>query len=707
MKKCRLLLLSLYLILFGLSSFVFAQETQNQTASAANRKTAQRCLTLSENFMINGDWKNALSQAELGLAYDSNVSDLLYIKAAAWSNLGYKRADVLAVIKQAFLFDNWLNYSKNSARILYADLLCDTGLYDESLQVLDMEPLLYSADSEFIRIKNYYRLGTADSIKQARTRLNSSRKIYPKDSRFPDLFFMFETAFMNYAERSGSPYEIPELVQTIADSYIGSIPDYSTDAVETEIMALLFCKGAQQERLLKAVGEKNQNHPLFAYAGLKTGILSQEKAYNIFFDSSDGNYSLGLLENFAALITDEELCTNFSDRLNSLSGTVYIDNDLDLLNELTVTYERGRASKILYDSNNDGIAEIYAGCDFGSPVSVSFAGSAYELYYDEFPYVNQVNDNSNGNVYHFLSADYAYNPFEMIADSTFKRFGIDFFIPLIDSEIDFPDSRELANHASSLELVTKEREGSRVVYTVFEGRPVFAVFMNGGIRYAYAVIEPGCPFVRYVDYDNDEVYETAETYDIDSENKFTDSKDIVLIKNIFGENTFTERLYLKKVEIDRNSDTFVEFSEQYLGNNGKISSWDSDGNGIIDYQYIRYPDTEDGILNEETIIYSSNGIEYLALKSENSIPLSIKYEGRDVDVIKGGPDNLFWIEEEGTPALENAVLENIKDGITDGAVQFVKVDDQIRLTVIKIGSAYFCHRLPPAELTLDNGETDE
>ena len=72
---------------------------------------------------------------------------------------------------------------------------------------------------------------------------------------------MFEMAFMNYAERTGTPYEIPEIVQTIADSYIAKLPDYDSEDIETQIIALLFCSGEQQKRLVKAVGEKNQNHP--------------------------------------------------------------------------------------------------------------------------------------------------------------------------------------------------------------------------------------------------------------------------------------------------------------------------------------------------------------------------------------------------------------------------------------------------------------
>ena len=150
---------------------------------------------------------------------------------------------------------------------------------------------------------------------------------------------------------------------------------------------------------------------------------------------------------------------------------------------------------------------------------------------------------------------------------------------------------------------------------------------------------------------------------------------------------------MNKVEIDRNYDTFIEFSEQYLGDHGKISSWDSDGNGVIDYQYIRYPDSEDGKLYEETIIYSSNGIEYVALRSEDSVPVSLKYEGREMEVFKGTQENFYWIEEEGAPGLEKAILEQIQDGITDGAVQIVNFDENTRLSVIKIGSAYYCKKV--------------
>lgn len=167
---------------------------------------------------------------------------------------------------------------------------------------------------------------------------------------------------------------------------------------------------------------------------------------------------------------------------------------------------------------------------------------------------------------------------------------------------------------------------------------------------------------------------------------------------MFGDGTFSEKLYLKKIEIDRNGDTKIEFSEQYLGNNGKISSWDTDGDGILDYEYIRYPDSADGKLTEETILYSKLGEEYVSLQNIDGIPVSLKYEGEVIDVIPGNAENLFWVGEKGTVAQEEVVLNSVEKVITEGAVQLVKFDDSLRISVIKIGSAYFCKALAPSQV---------
>ena len=147
--------------------------------------------------------------------------------------------------------------------------------------------------------------------------------------------------------------------------------------------------------------------------------------------------------------------------------------------------------------------------------------------------------------------------------------------------------------------------------------------------------------------------------------------------------------------------TTCQKAKKYLEDNGKISSWDSDGNGVIDYEQIRYPDTQDSELVEETIIYHSNGLEYIALLYKDGIPKSIKYEGNDVALIPGENDGYFWIDQKGTVVQEQKVVESAKNGITDGAVQLVQFDDNLRITVIKIGKAFYCRLLPPSEIPFE------
>ena len=115
-----------FVIVFVSLMISFAAIAQN-SAEAANKNTALRCLKLAENCLVGNDWQNALNQAELGLSYDDSISDLYYIKAASSLNLGGTKADALRLLASAFERASWAGYTKNGARLFLADLLSDTG----------------------------------------------------------------------------------------------------------------------------------------------------------------------------------------------------------------------------------------------------------------------------------------------------------------------------------------------------------------------------------------------------------------------------------------------------------------------------------------------------------------------------------------------------------------------------------------------------
>ena len=700
MKKYAIVVL----LSFGL---IFSAAAQN-SAAAANKNTALRCLKLAESCLVGNDWKNALSQAELGLSYDDSISDLYYIKAAASLNLGGTKADALRTLSSAFERSSWAGYTKNGARIFLADLLSDTGLYEESLTVLDSEPFIYSADAEFIRIKNYYRMGTKDSLNNARLRLNSDRRVYPKDSRFPEIFFLFESLFMSEAERDGIHYQIPELVSTIAASYIAMLPDYSNRNLEMELHAASFARDEEKLRLIKAIDAKNKSlSTLLATSALRAGIYTDSQAFDMFFEAGNNEFSLDSLETFISLLSDEEVIERAAQTIADFTGTIYIDENMDLQDEFTVQYEKGRPVYIKYDANNDGEIELYSSCDFGAPVFVYFNSSRQQFFYNEFPKVSKVSYADRNLVFNFLHDDYIFSPFDFVTDNVFTRTGAEFYIPNISNEIALPLPQEIIERASSFELPLTERDDARIIYTLSGGNIVFAEFYEKNARYAYCDFSKEDSLVRFVDYDNDGTFETTEFYSqipFGQDGLKTEDNNRV-VTSVFNFIDNRNDIYLRKIQIDYNQNTFSEFSEEYLEYNGKVTIWDNDDNGLPDCQYIRYPQKEGESLIEETLYFDSNGLQIISLTTADGIPLKMNAEGSEVMLYAGDSPNLYWIEQKGTADAEAAVIEYVSKGFSQGIIDLFDFEDT-RISIIKVGSAYYCRYILLSSIPLEKGASE-
>ena len=688
------------LFLVSLSLNLFAQEL---TVSAANKKTAQRCLQLAENFILNNDYQSAYNQAVLGLAYDNSISDLLYIKATSLNHLeGSVNAEVLATVREALEIDNWINNNKNNARILYADMLSETCNPEASLDVLNEAPLIYTADAEFIRIKDLYRIGTNDSINQAREKVETSRRIYSKDERFPYLFFMFETLFYENALVHGIDYEVPAKVQKIALDYIVKLPDYKTHKIEMEIMASLFTPEEFKTRLLKATGEKTNADSLYALAALRAGVLSEEKAFNLFFENLGSSVQLLTLEAFVSLIKDPALSENLQKHLNAFEGSVYADDNLDLINELEIVYERGRAASIKFDENNDGIIDISAFCDYGEPLLVVCEPEGFEVHYGIYPYVETIFHSEGSATFDFVGTDYVYAPFDMTVDNVFDALGVDFYVPYVSDEYVCPELSYMLLNCSHLKIQTQERIGSIADYALIAGRPhSISFYDDSGVAYAWAVTEEMFPFTRYVDYDGDGILETSEIYGDDKENLFQSKEDKEFIEKVFGSIDFGTPFYLQQIKIDRNNDGIYEYSEVFMSEGGKLSSWDSDGNGIWDYEFMRYPHAQGEDIIEETTFYSTNGIETVSVQNKNDKPYKVFVNKVEKNILPGKFESIYWIENAEDISVEKAVILETNGKLTIGAVTLVDLKEYGRYSVIKIGKNTFIRRLPESYLDLN------
>ena len=708
---------SIFAVIF--SVFLFSLSAQN-SYQVANKNTAVRCLKLAENCLMSRDWNNALKQAELGLSYDDSISDLIYVKAAALMNMNSKKADVLSQINKAFELDNWVNNKKNGARILYADLLSVTGKYEDSMNLLDSQPFIFSADAEFIRIKNMYRMGTSQSIENARLKLNSAIRIYPSDSRFANLFFMFEMALLQNYAILGINYEIPDIVKTVANYYISKLPDYDGKNLELELLASFFASSDMQNRLVRAIDSKEQTvHPLLAVAGLQVGLYSEKRAVELFFETVENTFCLSDLEFLTLHLRDSEVSDFLMEKLLNYDGFVYVDCDFDLQNEVVIEYKTGRPLNINCDFDNDGNQDFYAKCDFGSPEIVQLQGENISVYYQEYPFVSKIilHDNSKTDevqqnkltVLNYFGKEFSFAPVELKENDVFGMLGLDFYVPVFtNTQFSLPDFDSLYKNAISVEYPVKERENAKVVYTVFQGELISAVFLQNEKNYAFCNFS-NIPFGRAVDFDDDGVYETLEQYDLILENPDASSLyEPEFLTSIFGESFLyqmineNKKIYLQKISIDRNSNHFYEYAEEYLADNGKISFWDNNDDGIIDSKHTRFPQKNGESLQEESVFYDKDGKMIVSIIFVDKTPIKMFESNAEVLINAGENKNFYWIEDVQPLQVENQILDSFKN-MKQGAVEIFE-SEGARFSIIKVEEDYFCKLLPESELEKDESE---
>lgn len=674
--------------------------------AAANRRTSVRCLKLAESYLSSGEKESALSQAELGLAYDDSVSDLWYIKAASKFALGASRAEVLPLVTHSLTEGEWVDYNRDGARVLYADLLSDTGKYEEAIGILDAEPFIYSSDAEYIRVKSYYRIRSVDSVNKARDKVNAARKIYPNDVRFPKTFFKYEYDFHRpltlLRDKLDFSEESEVLVQKIADSFLAKMPEYDNPDAELEIYSIFFAEGEKQKRMAEAFVSHGMKHPLYALIALNCGLMTQQEAWDYFCSFADSSVSVEQLEDILPFITDEVTIASVKEHLDSFSGNLTIDTDFDCEPNVFAKYSRGRAESVSWDKENDGINEWSATCDFGVPETLLLTNGNIELYYGTYPSVVKAIFKSdkiseNAATFNLVDETLDWTPLEIEPLSVAKElFNISFFVPYVSVQTKDLDEDLLLKSCSSYEIASEERKDAKISFSVLDGLPQTAEYSANGKTYAHAVFKNGFPTVRSVDNDGDGIFETVETFGYDPENKMhisTPEQEQVMT-NLFGLPVQGSGIYLKMVQIDYNGDTLPDFTEEYLNDNGKITSWDFNGDSNWDLRYKRYPkENSSAPLIEDAQFYTTPERELVTVTLWNEIPVKVEYKGQFLPVTRGAFDSFYWIGEDGGVANEKFVMENFNQSEEQGKSVIFQNKD-VRIMVVKIASNIYAEILP-------------
>lgn len=722
------------IFVFALCVFSFCSFSAFSVSSVqkANRRTAVRCLNLAKNYLSSGDFENALSQTELGLSYDETVSDLWYIKAAAMNQKGEARAFLIPLVQRAVTEGEWVDYNRDSARILYADLLCDTGEYVQALAVLDSNPRIYNSDSEFIRAKSYYRIGTEDSVSKAREKINSARKIYGKDMRFPELFFRHEYSIMKRDSENAGNSESAEkpaentngedfsdeassvLVRKIADSFIAGMPEYENPDAELEIYAAIFASGERQRRLLEAFSSHGLRHPLFAGIALENGLLTEGEAWDYFSSFADGKISLSLLEDFLKHITDEEISESVREYLNAYSGTLTLDTNGDLEENLTVIYSRGRPESFFWDSTNDGIIEWNVKCDFGVPETIDLTDGNIRISYGTYPGIvkalyKSARYENGAAVFNILDGEMRWSPFDIKIHALIKDlFDFDFYVPFPEENSSHLDAGLFLSSCYSYEVPTEERENSFIRFSVLDGQIQGSEYIQDGRLYASGTFVNSLPEMRSVDNDGDGVFETTEYFGFDPENEYETSlaDQEQIMTNLFGLPASGSGLFVRMIQIDRNKDAVPDFSEEYLPLGGKITSWDNDYDGNWEIRYKKYPQENGSPLVEESEFLSFFEKQIVKITSLDGVPSGVSVGGTDYEVTKGSYDGFYWIGEHGGAEDEYSLLKDFDFSAPQGTSMLLENDSE-RMIAVKIGGNVYGTILPSSETDFSGTDTTE
>lgn len=705
---------------------IAAAQTEN-SAAAANRRTALRCLQRATQYASEKQWAAAQSQAALGLSYDGQVADLWYVSAVAQSMQGAAIAKVLPLAEKSLTDADWVGYNRDNARIFYADLLADTCRFTEAVAILDAEPFLHSADAEYVRAKAFYNLRGEAYTQRAREKLNAARRVYPMDARFARLFFAHE-----YARNKAALYgdgALSPLVRKLADSFIAQVPQYPDADAELELYAAIFASGARRTRLLSSFKARGLKAPLYAETALRAGLIGEDEAVERFVEFADVAVDRAVLESFVSLITGKAARAFLSDYFAAYDGSVFSDTDGDLRPNLTVRYSRGRPAFISYDTNQDGEADWTVECDFGVPVLARILEADVSVQYAAWPWVHKVHylvptaDASFATVLEFnlVSETLSWAPFSIDALPVLSRaLDVALFYPSLSDALPNVSLEQLLLSSSSYERASTERMGARIRVSLLDGVPQTARYYTAqGVLYAQAQFDEGTPVVRLVDVNGDGLFETTEQYaETEPTAAVCAAEEMQALAALSATNVARlsaddaahgRKLYVRMIQIDQNGDTTPDFTEEYDVDGGKISSWDTDGDGLWDTRYVRYARADGEPLREESLFHQPLTGAIVAVYQEDGVPVRVSDGERELAV--NAAQGMYWLGTAGSPLAAQSVVEAVSQLESQGISIIVECTDSNatneRMFAVRVGNMIFGELLVPAANDDEEAATEQ
>ena len=667
----------------------------SKSAKKAARKSAARCLESATESCSAGRWQAAEVQARMGLSYDETLSDLWYILAVCAQGAGESKAQSISLLEKAFLFSQWTKYNRDNARLLYAQLLCETGRAQEALTVLDERPRIRQADAEFIRAKSYYRLNTDEGISQARRKINDAKKSYPNDGRFALVFF-----------RNENPQDTDETSARLRDYFVSKVArgDYKEEA-ELEVLAAVFASGDQKQALLEAFSRKGLGHPIFAREALKSELLSEKEAMDYLKPFAESGMDFSLFKDMMLLLSDEQVIGEAASYIKNFGGTFVSDTDSDGNADLVVKFSDGLIETIAFDKNADGELEWQLSCDGGEPRSGELPARRMSFEWKDFPCLISLGVSSEGKTverFSLVEQALSWSPMVMQKDEELSTLlGVDFVFPSVagdgDEAVSIPRLLDAAREFEA-QVSTKEK----IVFSLLDGNIQQAKYYTQGERlFAQAEFEGNVPVSRAVDADGDGVFETTEVYSLDEDGKqgaHALQEERRIVQNLYGVPAEGQEFYLAMVQVDTNADAQADFTEEYLSGGQKVSSWDTDGDGNWNVRQVSHSDE-----TQEVMFYDHAKDNLVVIKSQGSVPQEVDSGGQKLFVLLDTDNGFYWLSKTRDFSVQEVSPLAAKAKVSLGAQQA----QGYSMVVEEGGRSAFCVRVGQLDFGLLNENESE
>lgn len=646
---------SILFIVFLFSDLIFSLDTAGQNA-------ALRYAQIANSFLLDKNYSDALKNTDYGLNYNSDLSDLYYIKAKSLYELKQEKFKVLENIEKAWNLNNYREVSPALAKTFYAQLLCDTRRPEEAISLIESQPLVFNSDTEYIRALALYRMQRKT---EARKVIDSARKIFTENPLFPELFFTWENP--------------SSTDKKLLSAFINNINTYAKKNPEILLLASKFVSDKDNDFLQQYNEVSSINLDFISECLKKNIIFSEEEALVLTKKITQNSFPLKFILEFKKLF--KQSAKDFTDYINSYSGIILQDYYFDRIDDTFIYVKDGSVYKIQTFDFQDDKVTVEINIKDDKIQRLLFPKVNLQIEYSDYPYVSNMLFSSGENIFTV--------PYEVSVKflSLKKEFNFSYI-----NKLDYPVSdfslNQNFNFNNYLQKIssfkTQTQDNTIIEFHLLDGIIISADYFTNDSKTAYAAFEKGIPLFRKSDKDFDGSFETTEIFGNDEKKAKvfqSENEKNNLEKSLFGTLKMKEGIYLSKVTADLNNDFINDYSEIFDDDEFFIKEWDSDFDGVYDTSYKQNKHN----LSQEFICYTQPlSKKKITTELKDGIPLSIDDSISVKNVTKGQSKFFYWIGIRVVNEAEDKIIGLLENDSTC----FIDFEGK-RITASKIGNFYF------------------